>query len=100
VISIFDTDGRFAPRYDETDERIHEADMVIEAIGQMTDVSLFGDELTERLEWKRGRLQVDENGQTSEAWLWSAGDMVNGPDVIHAVADGHRVSASIEEYLA
>ena len=100
VISIFDADGRFAPRYDETDERIHEADMVIEAIGQMTDVSLFGDELTERLEWKRGRLQVDENGQTSEAWLWSAGDMVNGPDVIHAVADGHRVSASIEEYLA
>ena len=100
VISIFDADGRFAPRYDETDERIHEADMVIEAIGQMTDVSLFGDELTERLEWNRGRLLVDENGQTSEAWLWSAGDMVNGPDVIHAVADGHRVSASIEEYLA
>jgi glutamate synthase (NADPH/NADH) small chain len=100
VISIFDADGRFAPRYDETDERIHDADMVIEAIGQMTDVSLFGDELTERLEWNRGRLQVDENGRTSESWLWSAGDMVNGPDVIHAVADGHRVSASIEEYLA
>jgi glutamate synthase (NADPH/NADH) small chain len=100
VTSIFDADGRFAPRYDETDEQFHPADMVIEAIGQMTDVSLFGDELTERLEWNRGRLQVDENGRTSETWLWSAGDMVNGPDVIHAVADGHRVSASIEEYLA
>jgi len=99
VVSIFAADGRFAPRYDATDEQFHDADMVIEAIGQMTDVTLFGAALTERLEWKRGRLQVDENGRTSESWLWSAGDMVNGPDVIHAVADGHRVAASIEEYL-
>ena len=100
VISIFDADGRFAPRYDEADEQLHNADMVIEAIGQMTDVSLLGEALTERLEWNRGRLQVDEKGRTSESWLWSAGDMVNGPDVIHAVADGHRVAASIEEQLA
>jgi len=100
VLSIFDEQGRFAPQYDDSDVQIHPANMVIEAIGQMTDVSLFGDELTERLEWNRGRLQVDENGRTSESWLWSAGDMVNGPDVIHAVADGHRVATSIEEYLA
>jgi glutamate synthase (NADPH/NADH) small chain len=100
VISIFDEQGRFAPQYDDDDALFHSADMVIEAIGQMTDVSLFGEALTERLEWQRGRLQVDENGRTSESWLWSAGDMVNGPDVIHAVADGHRVAASIEEYLA
>jgi glutamate synthase (NADPH/NADH) small chain len=100
VLSIFDEQGRFAPQYDDGDAQFYSADMVIEAIGQMTDVSLFGDALTERLEWNRGRLQVDENGRTSESWLWSAGDMVNGPDVIHAVADGHRVAASIEEYLA
>ena len=100
VVSIFDEQGRFAPQYDNSDAQFHTADMVIEAIGQMTDVSLFGDELTERLEWNRGRLQVDDNGRTSQSWLWSAGDMVNGPDVIHAVADGHRVAASIEEDLA
>ena len=100
VVSIFDEQGHFAPQYDDGDAQFHAADMVIEAIGQMTDVSLFGDELTERLEWNRGRLQVDDNGRTSQSWLWSAGDMVNGPDVIHAVADGHRVAASIEEDLA
>ena len=99
VVSIFDDDGRFAPRYDDSDEQIHPADMVIEAIGQMTDISLFGDELTERLEWKRGRLKVDQDGRSSEPWLWSAGDMVCGPDVVHAVADGHRVAASIEKHL-
>jgi len=43
---------------------------------------------------------VNENGHTSEPWLWSAGDMVFGPDVVHAVADGHRVAASIERHLA
>ena len=100
VVSIFDEQGRFAPQYDNSDAQFHPADMVIEAIGQMTDISLFGDELTERLDWNRGRLQVDDIGRTSESWLWSAGDMVNGPDVIHAVADGHRVAASIEEHLA
>ena len=99
VVSIFDENGRFAPRYDDSDEQVHPADMVIESIGQMTDVSLFGSDLTERLEWNRGRLKVDENGSTSEPWLWSAGDMVFGPDVVHAVADGHRVAASIEAHL-
>lgn len=99
VTSIFDEQGRFAPKYDEQDERAHEAEMVVEAIGQMSDISLLGEDLTERLEWNRGRLQVDEHGHTSEPWLWSAGDMVNGPDVIHAVADGHRVAASIETFF-
>jgi glutamate synthase (NADPH/NADH) small chain len=31
--------------------------------------------------------------------LWAAGDLVNGPDVIHAVADGHRAAASINASL-
>ena len=65
----------------------------------MTDISLFGDELTERLEWNRGRLKVDQEGRCSEPWLWSAGDMVSGPDVVHAVADGHRVADSIDKHL-
>jgi hypothetical protein len=25
--------------------------------------------------------------------------MVNGPDVVHAVADGHRAAASMDRYL-
>lgn len=99
VLSIFDENGRFAPTMDEGDEQIHAGDMVIEAIGQMSDTSLLGDALTEKLEWNRGRLQVDDNGRTAEPWLWAAGDMVRGPDVVSAVADGHRVAASIHESL-
>ncbi len=99
VTSIFDENNRFAPQYDEQDEVVHNCEAVVEAIGQYSDTSLLGTELTEKLEWNRGRLQVDENGRTSESWLWSAGDCVNGPDVVHAVADGHKVAASIEQQL-
>jgi glutamate synthase (NADPH/NADH) small chain len=44
-------------------------------------------------------LQVDAGGRSSEAWLWAAGDMVRGPDVVTAVADGHRVATSIHAAL-
>jgi glutamate synthase (NADPH/NADH) small chain len=99
VKAIFDAQGRFAPSFDETDEQFHPGGMVVEAIGQMTDASLLGDALTEQLAWQRGRLQTDAGGRTSEAWLWAAGDMVRGPDVVSAVADGHRVAASIHAAL-
>ncbi len=99
VTSIFDEQHRFAPQYDEEQEVIHNCEAVVEAIGQFADTTLLGKVLTEQLEWNRGRLQIDENGRTSEDWLWSAGDCVNGPDVVHAVADGHRVAASIEQQL-
>ncbi|MGB8884657.1 MAG: FAD-dependent oxidoreductase, partial [Azonexus sp.] len=99
VKAIFDEQGRFAPSYDESDEQIHAGSMVVEAIGQMTDASLLGDELTELLTWNRGRIQVDAGGRTSESWLWAVGDMVHGPDVVTAVADGHRVAASIHANL-
>ena len=99
VESIFDENGRFAPKYDEQDSQYHEAEMIVEAIGQMSDVSILGDELTEALEWNRGRIQTNDSGHTAVDWLWSAGDMVTGPDVIHAVADGHKVANDIDQYL-
>jgi glutamate synthase (NADPH/NADH) small chain len=99
VLSIFDDQGRFAPAYDDADEMIHEGDMVIEAIGQAADTELLGESLKEELEWNRGRLKVDAAGRTSAPWLWAAGDMVRGPDVVSAVADGHRVAESIGEFL-
>ncbi|HHK74284.1 MAG TPA: oxidoreductase, partial [Rhizobiales bacterium] len=98
-LSIFDEDGRFHPKYDENDVILHEVDMVIEAIGQMSDTSWLGEELTEALEWQRGRIAVDDEGRTSESWLWAAGDLVRGPDVIHAVAAGHKAASSIHRVI-
>lgn len=97
--SIFDDEGRFHPSFDEADVYVHHTDLVVEAIGQSADTSYLGEAVTESLEWQRGRIQIDNNGQTAEQWLWAAGDLVEGPDVIHAVAGGHRAASSIHEYL-
>jgi glutamate synthase (NADPH/NADH) small chain len=99
VISIFDDKGRFVPKYDDSDLQFHQAEMVIEAIGQSSDIKILGEDLIEELDWNRGRIKVDENGSTTVDWLWSAGDMVKGPDVITAVADGHIVANDIDSYL-
>jgi glutamate synthase (NADPH/NADH) small chain len=97
-ISIFDEQGRFHPQYDDKDVIKHQADMIVEAIGQAPDLNCLGEALTDELEWdKRGRLVINKGGRTSVAWLWAAGDMVEGPDVIHAIAAGHRVAESIHQ---
>ena len=99
-VSIFDESGRFHPHYDESDPMFHPADMVVEAIGQAPDLDFLGPELTERLEWSRGRPTVDPEGRTALPWLWAAGDVVEGPDVIHAIAGGHRIAAGIDRALS
>jgi glutamate synthase (NADPH) small chain len=99
-LSIFDEQGRFHPKYDEEDVIVHEVDMIVEAIGQAAQVEFLGQTLTDKLEWNnRGRLVINTEGRTSENWLWAAGDMVQGPDVIHAIAAGHRVANSIHQHL-
>jgi len=95
VLSIFDPQGRFAPTYDPGDARFHPGLMVVEAIGQVSDLNLLGPALTEALKWSRGRLAVPAEGRTSQPW-----HLVRGPDVISAVADGHRVAAGIDAYLS
>jgi len=100
-VSIFDEEGRFHPKYDDNDVICHETDMIVEAIGQAAQLEFLGEALTEKLEWdRRGRPIINTEGKTSEAWLWSAGDVVQGPDVIHAIAAGHRVANSIHQYLS
>lgn len=99
-LSIFDEQGRFHPMYDESDLIFHPAQLVVEAIGQAPKLNFLGEALTERLQWNRfGRPVIDDNGRTSQTWLWAAGDMVQGPDVIHAIAAGHRVADNIHTFL-
>lgn len=100
VASLKDADGRFHPKFDTSDTRLFEADLIIEAIGQTPELGFLGEELTERLEWQRGRPVIDTDGRTSEPWLWAVGNLVEGPDVVHAIAAGHRVAASIHRQLA
>ncbi len=52
------------------------------------------------LERSRGRLTVDDQRRTSADGLWAADEMVRGPDVVSAVAGGHRAAASINDHLS
>jgi glutamate synthase (NADPH/NADH) small chain len=100
VLSVFDEDHRFNPKFDENEKNFFEADMVIESIGQGMDVSYISDELKEKLEYgPRGRLVINEYNQSSVDWLFVGGDMVVGPDVIHGIADGHKAAIGIDHYL-
>jgi len=98
-VRVFDKNGRFNPVYDEEDRKVLTAKMVVEAIGQAPDYSLLPEELCQELKFIGARLLTDEYGQTTVTWLFAAGDIVHGPDIIHAIEDGHRVAKGIDAFL-
>jgi len=98
-IKIFDDEGRFNPRFDENDVEEYNGEMIVEAIGQAPDYSYLNEEIMKQLKIVRGKINTDEYGRTSVPWLFAGGDIVHGPDVIHAIADGHRSAQAIDTYL-
>jgi NADPH-dependent glutamate synthase beta subunit-like oxidoreductase len=101
VVSVFDADGRFAPRYDEADVVTIEADACVLAIGQKPDLSFVtgqdGIALT-----PGGTIKVDpQTLATSAPGIYAGGDVAFGPrNLIEAVANGKRAARSIHEYLS
>jgi len=100
-LSVFDEDKRFNPKFDESIENFFEADMVVESIGQGMNLSFITPELNEKLtKDHRGRILVDTlTYQSSIPWLFFGGDIIEGPDVIHGVANGHKTAKGIDNYL-
>jgi len=101
VLSVFDAQGRFAPRYDDEDVINVEADSCILAIGQKPDLGFLTDadqvELT-----PGGTIRVDpETLATSAPGVFAGGDVAFGPrNLIEAVANGKRAARSIHAHLA
>jgi len=97
--AVFDADGRFNPRFDESDTATVVADNVIIAIGQRGDLTCLeasgvqaqpGD----RIHWDARTLA------TSEPGVFACGEVVTGPgSAVEAVFDGHRAAAAIAHYL-
>ncbi|MCK5673376.1 MAG: FAD-dependent oxidoreductase [Spirochaetales bacterium] len=98
-LSIFDADGRFNPKFDNDQKKFFEADMVVESIGQGMDIS-YTDKIKEQLEFgPRGRIAVDKNFQTKLPWFFVGGDIIQGPDVISGIANGHKAAIGIDDFL-
>jgi formate dehydrogenase (NADP+) beta subunit len=101
VLSVFDENGRFSPRYDDEDVLTLEADACVLAIGQRPDLSFLkpadGIELT-----PGGTIRVDARSlATSAAGVFAGGDVAFGPrNLIEAVANGKLAARSIHEHLA
>ncbi len=101
VLSVFDENGRFSPRYDDEDVLTLDADACVLAIGQRPDLSFLkpgdGVELT-----PGGTIRVDaQTLATSATGVYAGGDVAFGPrNLIEAVANGKLAARSIHEHLA
>ncbi|MCD6121570.1 MAG: FAD-dependent oxidoreductase [Spirochaetales bacterium] len=96
---VFDENHMFSPRFDENDKLFLKGDMIVEAIGQAPDMAYL-DDFDEKLEHAGRRIKVDEYYRTNLGWLYVAGDIVKGPDVINGIASGHMAAMGIDQYLA
>jgi NADPH-dependent glutamate synthase beta subunit-like oxidoreductase len=101
VLSVFDENGRFSPRYDDEDVLALDADACVLAIGQRPDLSFLkpadGVDLT-----PGGTIRVDaQTLATSATGVYAGGDVAFGPrNLIEAVANGKLAARSIHEHLA
>ena len=95
-----DDSGRRRPENIEDSEWIMDADVVIEAIGNIAPEDSPQWYPSVNLD-DRKFIQVDpETGQTSVAGIFAGGDIVRGPAlVVQAVQDGKVAAAAIKEYL-
>jgi len=97
--SVFDNEGRFNPSFDETETASIEADMVVIAIGQASDLSFLDEKSA--IQTPRGVIEVDEDTlQTGVPKIFAGGDVVSGAaSVIEAVAMGRKAAASVDKFL-
>ena len=99
-LSVFDEEGKFNPSFDENRKEFFKADMIVESIGQGMDMSYLSEEIKSKLKFGRGnRVEVNEEFQSDLKWLFVGGDIIEGPDVIHGIANGYRAAKGIDRYL-
>ncbi len=91
--SVFDEDGFFNPSFDQSQKQTIEADQIILAIGQSTDLS-YTDQAVES---ERGLIAIDEETKkTNLEGVFAGGDVTSGPaSVIHSIAAGRKTAQAI-----
>lgn len=95
-----DASGRRRPVPVEGSEYVIEAETIVPAISQGTDLSFLDEEHDFQLtRWNT--FQVDEEtGATNIRGVFAGGDVVSGPNIaIRAIAGGKRAARGIHEYL-
>lgn len=99
-VSVFDENRRFNPKFDENQTNFFVGNMVVESIGQGMDLSYLPESVKDNLKLdNRGRIVVNDYFQSSVSWLFVGGDIIQGPDVIHGIANGHKAAIGIDKFL-
>jgi formate dehydrogenase beta subunit len=101
-LAVFDHEGRFNPRYDESDLMKLPADTIFFSIGQSYDLSFLDNAALDIDRTDRGMIRVENDKvSTSLAGLFVAGDLAHGPKlVIDAVASGKQCARAIHEHIS
>lgn len=99
-ISVFDENGRFAPKYDENDTIIVDADYVLLSVGQAIDWCGILDGSKAVLN-PNNTIKVNEiTYQTDQEDVFAGGDAVTGPKfAIDAIAAGKQAAISIHRFV-
>ena len=97
--SVFDSSGRFNPVFDDAVIEDIEADTVMFAIGQTSDMSFLAPE--DGVETERGLIKVNrETYQTTAPDVFACGDIAHGPRLfIDAIASAQIAARSMHDYL-
>ena len=96
--SVLDSEGRFAPVYDEKVTETVVADRIYCAIGQRPDLTFINGYLPLNV---HGLIQVDQNTQeTSIPGIFACGEVTIGRGtVIEAIAAGRKAALAINKYF-
>jgi len=97
--SVFDSDGRFNPQFNDLDTATIPADNAIIAIGQRGDLTCIQGS---KLRIQPGdRIESDpQTLSTSRKGVFVCGELLTGPaSSVEAVQDGHRAAKAIAHYL-
>lgn len=99
-ISVYDEQGHFHPRYDETDVSVIASDSIILATGQRVDLDFLGDKFKEEIQSARGLIEVGEHNDTRKPGVYAGGDAATGPSVaIKAIRSGANAARSMSRYM-
>ena len=97
-LSVFDDQGRFSPVTGKA-TRIVEADQVVFAVGQVSDLSCLTGKGECRIE--RDLVMIDDQTmETSTVGVFAGGDVATGPGTVAAaIGAGRRAAHAIDKHL-
>ncbi|MBM2813447.1 MAG: sudA 1 [Ignavibacteria bacterium] len=98
--SVFNSNGAFAPQFDESEKEEINCNIVISCIGQKAESAMETGSDIERF-FSKGLIKINRDTcETEIRGIYAGGDIASGPaSVIDAVGAGRKAARSIDRFL-